>query len=152
MNFESCHIAIIIPAYRVEQKIEDVLARLPSYIEHIIVVDDASPDATAERVTALASKDSRLSLIQHAKNQGVGGDMLSGFRRAMELGAQIVVKLDGDGQMDAENIPALVTPLIQGRADYVKGNRFRDFASLQKMPIVRRIGNLGLSFLTKAAP
>jgi hypothetical protein len=77
--------------------------------------------------------------------------MISGFRKALELGAQIVIKLDGDGQMDPAHIPALITPLIQGKADYVKGNRFRDFQSLQQMPFVRRVGNLGLSFLTKAA-
>jgi dolichol-phosphate mannosyltransferase len=151
MSFESCDIAIIIPAYRVERNIEVVLAGLPPYIKHIIVVDDASPDTTAERVAALAQKDSRLTLIRHAQNQGVGGAMISGFRKAVELGAQIAIKLDGDGQMDAALIPALITPLIQGRADYVKGNRFRDFVSLQRMPIARRIGNLGLSFLTKAA-
>jgi dolichol-phosphate mannosyltransferase len=151
MSFESCDIAIIIPAYRVERNIEVVLAGLPSYIKHIIVVDDASPDSTADLVDALAQKDRRLTLIRHTQNQGVGGAMISGFRKAIELGAQIAIKLDGDGQMDATHIPALITPLIQGRADYVKGNRFRDFVSLQKMPIVRRIGNLGLSFLTKAA-
>ena len=83
--------------------------------------------------------------------RGVGAAMISGFRKAIELGAQIAVKLDGDGQMDAAQIPLLIAPLILGKADYAKGNRFRDFSSLQKMPIVRRIGNLGLSFLTKAA-
>lgn len=151
MNLESYKIAIIIPAYRVERDIENVLAGLPAYIKHIIVVDDASPDSTSDRVTALAQKDIRLTLIRHSQNQGVGGAMISGFRKAMELGAQIAVKLDGDGQMDAAHIPALVTPLIHGKADYVKGNRFRDFVSLQKMPLIRRVGNLGLSFLTKVA-
>lgn len=151
MNLENYRIAIIIPAYRVEQNIENVLAALPSYAKHIIVVDDASPDSTADHVAAIAQKDIRITLIRHLKNQGVGGAMISGFRKAVELGAQIAVKLDGDGQMDATHIPALVTPLINGRADYVKGNRFRDFVSLQKMPLIRRVGNLGLSFLTKAA-
>jgi glycosyltransferase involved in cell wall biosynthesis len=151
MNLENYRIATIIPAYRVEQNIENVLAALPSYIKHVIVVDDASPDSTADRVALIAKKDIRVTLIRHPQNQGVGGAMISGFRKAMELGAQIAVKLDGDGQMDAAHIPALVTPLINGKADYVKGNRFRDFVSLQKMPWIRRVGNLGLSFLTKAA-
>lgn len=151
MNFESCDIAIIIPAYRVEQGLESVLNGLPSYIKHIIVVDDASPDAIVDLVTARTKKDHRLILIRHTQNQGVGGAMISGFRKALELGAQIVVKVDGDGQMDTTQIPALITPLIMGKADYAKGNRFRDFVSLQRMPITRRIGNLGLSFLTKAA-
>lgn len=151
MNFESYKIAIIIPAYRVEQDIENVLSGLPDYIKHIIVVDDASPDSTSKVITALSSSDKRLILIQHSHNQGVGGAMISGFQKALELGVQIVVKLDGDGQMDATYIPALIMPLIQGKADYTKGNRFRDFISLQKMPLIRRVGNLGLSFLTKAA-
>ena len=151
MNLESYKIAIIIPAYRVERDIENVLAGLPAYIKHIIIVDDSSPDSTADLVAALAQKDIRLTLIRHSQNQGVGGAMISGFRKAMELGAQIAVKLDGDGQMDAAHIPALVTPLIHGKADYVKGNRFRDFVSLQKMPFIRRVGNLGLSFLTMVA-
>ena len=151
MNFTSYAIATVIPAYRVERDIESVLQDLPAYIKHIIVVDDASPDSSADLVAAAAKKDRRITLIRHAENQGVGGAMISGFRKALELGAQIVIKLDGDGQMDPAHIPALITPLIQGKADYVKGNRFRDFQSLQQMPFVRRMGNLGLSFLTKAA-
>jgi len=144
-------IATVIPAYGVERDIESVLRGLPAFVKHIIVVDDASPDGSAELVLAAAKKDGRITLIRHVENQGVGGAMISGFRKALELGAKIVVKLDGDGQMDPAHIPALVTPLIQGKADYVKGNRFRDFQSLQKMPFIRRVGNLGLSFLTKAA-
>ena len=151
MNFVEFSIAVIIPAYGVERDIQSVLGGLPAYIKHIIVVNDASPDLSAELVTAAAKVDGRITLINHAKNQGVGGAMVSGFQKALELGAQIAIKLDGDGQMDPNHIPALITPLIQGKADYVKGNRFRDFQSLQQMPFIRRLGNLGLSFLTKAA-
>lgn len=151
MNFERYKIAIIIPAYRVEKNIEDVLNSFPDYIKHIIVVDDASPDSTADLVTARCKTDLRLNLIRHVQNQGVGAAMISGFKKALELDSQIIIKIDGDGQMDSTYIPNLITPLIQGKADYVKGNRFRDFVSLQKMPFIRRIGNLGLSFLTKAA-
>ena len=151
MNFTNYGIATVIPAYRVERDIESVIRGLPAYIKHIIVVDDASPDSCADLVTAAVQKDIRITLIRHSKNQGVGGAMVSGFRKALELGAQIIIKLDGDGQMDSAHIPALITPLIEGRADYVKGNRFRDFQSLQQMPLIRRLGNLGLSFLTKAA-
>jgi dolichol-phosphate mannosyltransferase len=151
MNFTKFDIAAVIPAYRVERDIKSVLGGLPSYIKHIIVVDDASPDSSSDLITAAAKKDKRITLIRHGQNQGVGGAMISGFRKALELGAQIIIKLDGDGQMDPAHIPALITPLIQGKADYVKGNRFRDFQSLQQMPLLRRIGNLGLSFLTKAA-
>ena len=151
MNFNRYSIAAIIPAYRVERDIKTVLNGLPRYIKHIIVVEDASPDATADLVAAAAKKDKRIILIRHPRNKGVGGAMISGFRKALELGAQIAIKLDGDAQMDPAYIPALLTPLIQGRADYTKGNRFHDFVSLRKMPRVRRMGNLGLSFFTKAA-
>ncbi|HSB02782.1 MAG TPA: glycosyltransferase family 2 protein, partial [Anaerolineales bacterium] len=109
------------------------------------------PDSTADLVTASAKGDGRILLIRHPSNQGVGGAMDTGYRKALELEAQIVVKIDGDGQMDMERLPDLLKPLIEGRADYSKGNRFRDFKSLQKMPLIRRIGNMGLGFLSKAA-
>jgi dolichol-phosphate mannosyltransferase len=144
-------IAVVIPAYHVADKIESVLADLPDYLRHIIVVDDASPDNTSQLVQAFAKHDSRIVLICHERNQGVGGAMLTGFRKALELGAQVVVKVDGDHQMDPAHVPALVIPLLEGKADYAKGNRFRDFESLRHMPLIRRVGNLGLSFLTKAA-
>lgn len=151
MNFSKFNLAVVIPAYRTEKEILAVLQGIPAFIRHIIVVDDASPDSSADLVTAAAKKNRRILLVRHAKNQGVGGAMVTGFKKALELGAEIVIKLDGDGQMDPQYIPALITPLITGEADYAKGNRFRDFDALRQMPIVRRIGNLGLSFLTKAA-
>jgi len=150
-DFKRHRIAAIIPAYRAERDILAVLKGLPKYIRHVIVVEDASPDSTADLVAAAAKRDRRIRLIRHPMNKGVGGAMISGFRKALELRAQIVVKLDSDNQMDPGYLPALLTPLIEGRADYTKGNRFRDFASLRRMPLLRRIGNLGLSFLTKAA-
>jgi glycosyltransferase involved in cell wall biosynthesis len=141
----------VIPCYRVEKEIQSVLQTVPAYVKHIIVVDDASPDATADLVTASAKEDDRILLIRHPTNQGVGGAMVTGYRQALELGAQIVVKIDGDGQMDIDHLPPLLQPLIDGKADYTKGNRFRDFKSLQQMPFIRRVGNMGLAFLAKAA-
>ena len=151
MNFSKFKTAIVIPSYRTESEIRQVLKGIPAFIRHIIVVDDASPDASADLVSAAAKRDKRIILLRHEKNQGVGGAMVTGFQKALALGADIVIKLDGDGQMDPQYIPALITPLILGEADYAKGNRFRNFDSLKQMPFVRRIGNLGLSFLTKAA-
>ncbi len=150
-NFQNYNLAVVVPCYRVEREIRSVLREIPNYIKQIIVVDDASPDSTSEAVTALAQKNKRITLIRHEKNQGVGGAMLSGFRKALELGAQVVVKVDGDGQMDTSRMPELIAPLIRGQADYAKGNRFRDFVSLQQMPLIRRVGNMGLAFLSKAA-
>jgi len=151
VNFRKYNIAAVIPAYRVEREIESVLRELPAYLHHIIVVDDCSPDKTSELVKAMARRNRRIVLIRHAQNQGVGGAMITGFKKALELGAMFIVKVDGDGQMDAAYLPALLTPLIEGKADYAKGNRFRDLGSLKQMPFIRRMGNLGLSFLTKAA-
>lgn len=144
-------IAMVIPAYHVEREIKQVLLDVPDFISHIIVVDDKSPDRTGEIVSLLAESDHRIVLLHHESNQGVGGAMITGFRKAMEMNAQIVVKVDGDGQMDINYIPSLIIPLILGTADYTKGNRFRDFKTLNQMPVIRRLGNLGLSFLTKAA-
>jgi glycosyltransferase involved in cell wall biosynthesis len=135
----------------VEREIQSVLETIPGYIKHIVVVDDASSDSTADRVSVAAERDGRIVLIRHRSNRGVGGAMVTGFRKALELGAQVIVKIDGDGQMDMTHLPGLLQPLIEGRADYTKGNRFRDFRSLQQMPLIRRIGNMGLAFLAKAA-
>jgi len=150
-NFADYHIAVVIPCYRVEKEITQVVAGVPDYIKHIILVDDASPDQTSLIIDQLAQTDPRLILIKHSRNRGVGGSMKTGFQKALDLDAQIIVKVDGDGQMDSKYIPDLITPLLLGQADYTKGNRFRDFQALQKMPLIRRIGNMGLGFLTKAA-
>ena len=150
-QFENHCIAAVIPCYRVEREIQSVLRTIPSYIKHIIVVDDASPDSTADIVAAAGKADDRILLIQHPSNQGVGGAMVTGYRKALDLDAQVVVKIDGDGQMDMGHLTKLLQPLIDGKADYTKGNRFRDFKSLQQMPFIRRVGNMGLAFLAKAA-
>lgn len=150
-SLEKISIAVVIPCYRVEDHIETVIQTIPSYVRHIIVVDDASPDNTAERVERLMTEEPRLVLIRHKQNRGVGGAMISGYRKALELGAEIVVKMDGDGQMDPSYLPSLIIPLVEGKADYTKGNRFHDFTALSQMPRVRQIGNIALSFLSKLA-
>ena len=151
MKFEEYQIAVVIPAYNVERKVEAVLRSLPSYVNHIIIVDDASTDASDQVVLNIAKDDHRIILLQHEKNQGVGGAMVTGLKKAMELSSQVIVKMDGDGQMSAEDLPRLIAPLIAGRADYAKGNRFRDLNTLRNMPLVRLWGNTGLTFLVKAA-
>jgi dolichol-phosphate mannosyltransferase len=150
-DFHKHSIVAVIPCYHVEREIQSVLQDVPSYIKHIVVVDDASPDSTRDLVTASAKIDARILLMRHASNLGVGGAMITGYKKALELGAQVVVKIDGDGQMDVDHLPVLLKPLIEGKADYTKGNRFRDFKSLQQMPFIRRVGNMGLAFLAKAA-
>ena len=145
------HVAAVIPAYNVARELGDVLRRMPAVFRTIIVVDDASRDDTAAAAERYAQLDSRILVIHHEKNRGVGGAMVTGFRKALEAGADIVVKIDGDGQMPLWLVPDLIAPLIDGSADYTKGNRFRDFTALRAMPPVRRIGNVAMSFLAKAA-
>jgi dolichol-phosphate mannosyltransferase len=142
-------IAVVIPAYRAERTILKTLSGIPAFISHIIVVDDCSPDNTARLVQECG--EPRVHLISHATNQGVGGAMLSGYRVAIELGAKIIVKMDSDDQMDPASLMPLIGPILLGKADYTKGNRFLHTNELKSMPLVRRIGNAGLSFLTKAA-
>jgi glycosyltransferase involved in cell wall biosynthesis len=143
------HVAVVIPMYRAEDSIARVIAGMPAYVRTIVVVDDASPDASAAR--CLEVGDPRVDLVHHAHNQGVGGAMRTGYRRALELGADVMVKMDSDGQMDPHHMPQLLAPVLTGEADYAKGNRFVHAVELADMPLLRRIGNVGLSFLTKLA-
>lgn len=142
-------IAVVIPAYRTEKYILKVLSSIPAFVTFIVVVDDCSPDNLANLV--LNCTDSRVHLVRHKINQGVGGATLTGYTKAAELGADVIVKIDSDDQMDTEYILPIVVPIIEGEADYVKGNRFLHVTELRQMPITRRLGNIGLSFLVKAA-
>lgn len=145
----SLKVAVVIPAFRVARQIEMVVQGVPDFVTRIIVVDDASPDDTAAIVSGLA--DPRVRLLRHERNGGVGTAMITGYRHALELGADIVVKMDGDGQMDPKDLLPLIEPILAGEADYTKGSRFFYTRQLRQMPWLRQIGNLGLSFLTKAS-
>jgi len=124
-----------------------VVRAVPAWIERVIVVDDASRDDTAGRVRALGRTG--LELVVHAHNRGVGAAIVTGYRRALALGADVAVVMAGDGQMDPADLPALLAPIAEGRADYVKGNRFRDPAVWRVMPKARLVGNILLSLATK---
>ena len=142
-------VAIIIPCYRVERHIADVIRGIPSHFRAIICVDDASPDGSVAAIEALT--DSRVTIVRHEKNRGVGGAMKTGYAEAMRLGAQICVKMDGDGQMNPDDLDDLVAPLLEDAAEYSKGNRFVDLRALRKMPTRRLLGNAFLSFTSKLA-
>lgn len=145
------HVAAVVPAYNVASELGGVLRQMPPLFTTIVVVDDASGDDTAAVAERYAQLDPRIMVVRHPHNRGVGGAMTTGFATALEAGADIVVKVDGDGQMPIWLVPQLIQPLIDGTADYTKGNRFRDFQAVRAMPLVRRIGNVALSFLSKAA-
>ncbi|HUR81617.1 MAG TPA: glycosyltransferase family 2 protein [Thermoanaerobaculia bacterium] len=145
------HVAAVVPAYNVSAELSDVLRQMPMIFKTIIVVDDASQDATLSVAEGYAQLDPRITVLRHAVNRGVGGAVITGYTKALEAGADIIVKIDGDGQMPLWLVPQLIQPLIDGTADYTKGNRFRDFQAVRAMPSIRRIGNVILSFLSKAA-
>jgi glycosyltransferase involved in cell wall biosynthesis len=142
-------IAVVVPAYNVASHIVQVLKTIPDFVDQTIVVDDCGSDATS-RILAQIS-DPCITIVRHETNQGVGGAMVTGFKRALKDSAQIIVKMDGDGQMDATYVSALLDPLIEEGYSYAKGNRFLDNTRLKEMPTHRLIGNYGLTFLTKLA-
>lgn len=142
-------IAVVIPCYKVENTIEKVIRGIPDYVQWIICINDCSPDKTVEKI--LSVNDPRVTLLTYTKNQGVGAAVMAGYSYALSIGAQIMVKLDGDDQMDVKNIPLLVEPIVNHEADYTKGNRFLHSRELKRMPFLRFLGNAGLTFLTKAA-
>jgi dolichol-phosphate mannosyltransferase len=150
-SINSLNVTIVIPAFNVEAEIEAVLRAIPLYVDHIIVVEDASTDGTKSLVKTVAKTDPRIVLVSHDINKGVGGATISGYQKALLLNTDVVVKLDGDGQMDPQYLPELIAPIVENKADYTKGNRFYDFIALRKMPLIRRIGNTLLGFLCKAS-
>src|SRR5215204_1158946 len=134
-------ITVVIPCYNVSRHIENVIKNLPQEVDWIIAVNDVSKDDTGKVLLRLKENNKKLIVIEHTTNQGVGGAMITGYKRSLELDSDITIKIDGDDQMDSSNIPMLIKPLIEGKADYTKGNRFRDFKALKQMPVIRRMGN-----------
>lgn len=141
-------IAVVIPSYKVTRHVLDVIARIGSECSRIYVVDDACPDGSGRHVEEHCS-DPRVRVIFHEKNKGVGGAVITGYRAAIEEDLDIVVKIDGDGQMDPALLPDFVDPIISGEADYTKGNRFYDLEEIHSMPKIRLVGNAMLSFMAK---
>jgi glycosyltransferase involved in cell wall biosynthesis len=141
-------VAVVIPAYKVRRHILDVVSKIGPEVTRIYVIDDFCPDGSGALVNE-SCKDERVVVIRHEKNQGVGGAVMSGYKAAIEDEMDIIVKVDGDGQMDPGLIPDFVTPIALGEADYTKGNRFFDLEALRSMPKMRLFGNSALSFMTK---
>jgi glycosyltransferase involved in cell wall biosynthesis len=145
---EALSIAVVIPCFRVRAQILPLLQRIGPEVCWIFVIDDVCPEGSGELVVAMCH-DPRVTVVRHARNLGVGGAVMTGYRYALAAGADTIVKIDGDGQMDPALIPRVVEPLILGRADYVKGNRFFNIEDVRSMPPIRVFGNAALSFLTK---
>lgn len=141
-------IAVIIPCFNVKNQILDVLSAIGPEVTAIYLVDDKCPENSGDFVSFMCS-DPRVTIIRNKQNLGVGGAVMNGFKRALQDGADYLIKLDGDNQMDPRLLPAFVAPLIAGHADYVKGNRFFDPEAVDQMPAARLFGNAILSFLSK---
>jgi len=141
---------VVIPCYRVKAHILRVIEKTPSWVEGIVCVDDACPEGSGAFVEA-ENKDPRVHVVRLEQNQGVGGATLAGYREAERLGGKILVKVDGDDQMDMGYMGQLVAPILLGEADYAKGNRFTSISHLRSMPTVRVLGNAVLSFAAKVS-
>jgi len=145
----SLKLAVVIPCYRVGRHLAGVVARIGPEVSLIFCVIDGCPEDSEEVANQLARTEPRIRVISQAVNSGVGAAVMTGYRAAIFDQADLIIKLDGDGQMAPEDIPCLVRPLVRGEADYVKGNRFFNLEDVQAMPPLRLIGNAGLSFLSK---
>jgi glycosyltransferase involved in cell wall biosynthesis len=147
--YKGLSVCVVVPAYNEERLVGKVVATMPELVDHIVVVDDHSADATSDAARAVG--DPRAEVIRLPENQGVGGAILTGHRRALELGADVSVVMAGDAQMDPGYLPDLLDPIAEDGYGFAKANRFTSATSYRGMPVVRVFGNIVLSFCTKMA-
>jgi len=147
--YKGLRVAVVVPAYNESLLIAKTISTMPDFVDHIIVVDDLSTDDTAEK--ARATRDPRLALIRHQRNTGVGGAILDGHRKALELDADVSVVMAGDAQMDPDYLPDLLDPIADEGVEFTKANRFFSRSSYAGMPKYRFLGSVVLSFMTKLA-
>lgn len=148
LSLEGSGVWLIVPCYKVRSHILRVIRKTPAWVEGIVCVDDACPENSGDFIEA-ENTDPRVVVIRLARNQGVGGATLAGYAEAVRRGGRVLVKVDGDDQMDLAYAAQLVAPILLGEADYAKGNRFTSISHLTTMPTVRVLGNAVLSFLAK---
>lgn len=147
--YKGLRVAVVVPAHNESAHIASVIETMPELVDHIVVIDDLSPDDTY--AVASTAADTRTEVIRHEMNKGVGGAVITGHRRALELGADVSVVMAGDGQMDPDYLPALLDPIADDGYGFSKANRFFSMNSFQGMPKHRVFGNMVLTFMTKAA-
>jgi len=145
------HIAVVVPAYDEASLLPQTLAGIPSFVDRVYVVDDASTDDTAERARAAAANDPRIEVILHEKNAGVGAAIVSGYRRAVEERVDVTCVMAADNQMDPAELDSIAAPVVAGEVDYAKANRLFSGQAWQLIPHSRYLGNAVLSLLTKIA-
>ncbi len=147
--FRGRRIAVVVPAFNEAAKIARTLRSIPGFVDHIIVVDDASADGTGR----IARRNQRrgLEVLSHERNRGVGAAIATGYACALQAGAEVTAVMAGDSQMDPADLAALIEPVVSGQADYAKGNRFAWPDVSRVMPTQRLVGNVVLSHLTRLA-
>lgn len=142
-------ICVVVPAYNEATQIGSVIETMPEFVDAIMVVDDASTDETISVIKKYQQRIEALFLIEHQTNQGCGGALVSGYKWSEKKAYDITVRMDGDGQMNPDDLVALLDPIVQGKADYSKGNRFFSGKAYEAMPRIRFFGTAFLSLLTK---
>ncbi|MDB4967150.1 MAG: glycosyl transferase family 2 [Myxococcales bacterium] len=145
--FAELRVAVVVPAFNEELNVARTVRDVPAFVDHVLVIDDASHDRTFLEASRMRRRG--LEVLQHPKNRGVGAAIATGYRRALELGVDAVAVMAGDGQMDPRDLPSLLQPIVDGAADYVKGNRFARGDVWRVMPPARVAGNVALSMITK---
>ena len=145
--YKGLRVAVVIPAFNEEEAVARVVRSVPGFVDHVLVVDDASRDGTYRQ--ASRSRRRTLEVLRHPSNRGVGAAIRTGYLRALALGADVATVMAGDGQMDPADLPRLLDPIATGSADYAKGNRFADGSVWRVMPPARIAGNIMLSLLTR---
>lgn len=150
--YRNQRVAVVVPAHNEETQINRVIDTMPAFIDTIIIVNDRSTDRTSEVIRANPRHASGMvHLIEHAVNQGVGGAIATGYEHARDNGYDVAVVMAGDGQMDPDDLPAILDPVIDDQADYTKGNRLVTGEAFRKIPKIRFFGNAALSLFTKIA-
>jgi glycosyltransferase involved in cell wall biosynthesis len=153
--FRGATVAVVIPAFNERDKIAATIRSVPGYVDHLIVIDDGSGDGTAAVARRQASRRRAggrgVEVVCHAANRGVGAAIATGYARAIALGAEVTAVMAGDGQMDPADLPRLLEPIVEGRADYAKGNRFAWRGGWRRMPRARLLGNVALSLATRVS-
>jgi len=144
--YRGLRVLVVVPAYNEEQALAHALERIPDWIDEIVVIDDASTDATGR----VAESTSRATVLRHDRNRGVGAAIVTGYRYALDRGHDVAAVMAGDGQMNPDDLPGLLDPIADGEADYVKGNRFARAEVWSEMPWTRIAGNVVLSIATRA--
>lgn len=153
-------VAVVVPAYNEAGYVGDVIDKLPSYVDRAYVIDDGSTDETWSEIRRAAARRNRdhegpfeslVVPIRHEQNRGVGAAIKTGYLRARDERVDVTAVLGGDDQMDPDRLTAFLDPIVDGVAEYAKGDRFGSRNDWRRMPRFRLVGNVMLSYLTKIA-